>query len=148
MKHGWHHAINKTVRYYQTPFNLALILKEVSTYNNFLRDQVSMEIAAHRRQNNMIREENIFKSRMSTTANEHTPNGLDDNNINKDIKFTNEDKQIQPKKYMPITHLHVKKEDLEENNNKNSMLIDEDKNDQEEEDEMKENKSELKGMKD
>ena len=38
-------------------------------YNNLLRDQVTIDKAAHRRQNNMISEENIFKSRMSATEN-------------------------------------------------------------------------------
>ena len=30
MKHGWHKTFNNTVHYYQTPFDIALILEQVS----------------------------------------------------------------------------------------------------------------------
>ena len=36
-------------------------------------------------------DENIFMSKLRTTANECTPNELDDKNIDKDSKVTNDD---------------------------------------------------------
>ena len=75
MKCGWHQTINNTVFYYQAAFNIDVILEQVSNYNNVLREQVNMEKASCRRQNNMINEENIFKLRMSATANECMPKG-------------------------------------------------------------------------
>ena len=43
MKHGWHEALNKTVCHYQTPFDVALILEQVSKYNVILTEQIRME---------------------------------------------------------------------------------------------------------
>ena len=59
VNHGWYQTTNKTVCYCQTPFNVAVILEQVSNYDNVLRDQVDMEKATCVRQN--ISEENIFK---------------------------------------------------------------------------------------
>ena len=61
IKHGWFQTINNAVCYYKTPFNVAMILEQVSNCNNFLREQVSMEIAAKRRQNNMSSEEKLLQ---------------------------------------------------------------------------------------
>ena len=91
MKYGLCQTINNTVCYYQMPFSIALILEQVSNCNNLLREQVNMDKAACIRQNNMISEENTFKSRMSVTANECMPNELDDKNIDNESKITNED---------------------------------------------------------
>ena len=66
--------------YYQTPFNIALILEPVSNYNNVLRDQVNMEKSAYRIQNNIIR------SKMRETAKEHVSNGLNDGNLKNESK--------------------------------------------------------------
>ena len=104
IKHGWCQTINNTARYYQTLFIIAFILEQVSNYDIFLREQVKMEIAVHRRQNNMISEENIIKTRMSKTAKECAPNGLHDQNIDKDSKVANDDKCIQPEKCIPILY--------------------------------------------
>ena len=46
MKHRWCQTVNKTVYYYQTPFNVALILEKVSNYNDVLIEQVNMVKAA------------------------------------------------------------------------------------------------------
>ena len=37
MKHGWCQTTNNTVCCYQSPFNIALILEQVSNYNSLLR---------------------------------------------------------------------------------------------------------------
>ena len=39
MKHRWHQTINSTVHCYQTPFNISMILEQVSNYNNLLRHE-------------------------------------------------------------------------------------------------------------
>ena len=50
---------------------------------------------------------------MSATSNENIPNGLECKNIDNESKFANEDKQIQPKKCMPMNnflkHAKIKK---------------------------------------
>ena len=96
--------------YYQTPFNIAFILDQVSNYNNLLREHMNTEKASYVRQNNMISDENIFTSKLCATANEHAPKGLDKKSIDKDIKVTNDDIWMHPKKYIPITHFlkHIK----------------------------------------
>ena len=37
MKCWWNQTLNNTVCYYQTPFNVAVILEQMSNYNNTLR---------------------------------------------------------------------------------------------------------------
>ena len=37
IKHGWHQTINDTVNFYQTPFDISVILEYYSNYNNLLR---------------------------------------------------------------------------------------------------------------
>ena len=40
---GCYQIINNTVNYYQTLFNIALILEQASNYDNFLREQINNE---------------------------------------------------------------------------------------------------------
>ena len=82
-----------------------MILEQVSNYNNVLREQENMEKSAHRIQNNMISEENIFRPRMSATVNEYAPIFSDDMNVNNESKNMNEDKWFKPKKCAPINYL-------------------------------------------
>ena len=92
MKFRWHQTINNVVCCYQTPFNIALILEQVSNYNNVLREQVYIQEIACRRKNNMINEEHILKPRMNATSDKHAPNGLEDKNIENDSKVAKDDK--------------------------------------------------------
>ena len=108
MKHEWHPTINNTVHYYQTPFNVALILDQVSNHNNLLIEQMNTEKASCIRQSEMISDENIFMSKLCATANEHAPKELNDKNTNNYSKVTNDDIWIQPKKCIPITHFSEK----------------------------------------
>ena len=87
--------------YYQTPFNIALILEQISNYNNVLKEQANKEKSA-RIKNNMISEEHMIRLRMSPTAKEHTPNVSNDKNVNNERKSINEYKWVKPKKCMPI----------------------------------------------
>ena len=43
MKYGRHQMINNTVCYYQTPCNTALIVKQLSNYDNMLREQIETD---------------------------------------------------------------------------------------------------------
>ena len=97
MQHGWHQMINYTVCYYQTPHNIALILEQVSNYNNLMRDQMNVEKVTHIIQNNMISGENIFASKLCATANECVPNEFDKKNKYNDIKVTTYNNWIRPK---------------------------------------------------
>ena len=40
MKCGWHQMINNTVHYYQTACNITLIVKQLSSYDSVLREQI------------------------------------------------------------------------------------------------------------
>ena len=69
MKCGWGQTISNTVCYYQTPYNIALILEQVSNYKFLLREQIEMDKDAHAKQNNMISDENSVASKLCATAN-------------------------------------------------------------------------------
>ena len=40
MKYGWCQMIKNTLHYYQTPYNIALIVDQLSSYNSMLRDKI------------------------------------------------------------------------------------------------------------
>ena len=82
MKYGRCQIVNNSVYYYQTLYNVDLILKQVSNHNNVLRVQRFMEKSVWRIQNNVISEEHILRTRMSATEKELAPNVSDDKNKN------------------------------------------------------------------
>ena len=43
MKYGLYQMVNNTVYYCQTPYNVALIVEQLSSYNSMLREQIAME---------------------------------------------------------------------------------------------------------
>ena len=99
----------------------------------------------------MIRDENSFASKLYATANECTHNDLDKDNKDNDIKLTNYDNWLQPKKCIPITCFFKQtkrgnKSAIEENNNKHSILMCDYENEDEEDCEIKDNTSKLKMM--
>ena len=59
MKYGWCQAVNNVVCYFQTQFNIALILDKASNYNNMLRENEKIDKSEHRIQHNMSSDENI-----------------------------------------------------------------------------------------
>ena len=99
---------------YQITFNIALILEQMSNYNNVLREQVSMEKSAHEIQNDMISNNNIIRTRTRATSKEHVPNGLDDENVKNESKHMKEDKWVNIKKYTPINYFYITCEDKAE----------------------------------
>ena len=42
MKYRWYNAVNNIAYYYQTPFDIALVLEQVATHKNVLREQANM----------------------------------------------------------------------------------------------------------
>ena len=77
MKHRWHQTINNTVCYYQTLFDISLILEQVSNCNDLLREKIKTDKASCIGQNNMISDITSFMSNFAT-ANEHAPKGLNE----------------------------------------------------------------------
>ena len=106
MKHGWHRTFNNVVCCYQIPFNIALILEQVSNYNNVIRDQSSVKKSVHRTQNNVISDNDIFRTSMRATEKQYVPNDLDGDNLNNERKLMKEDKCVKLKKYMPINYFY------------------------------------------
>ena len=96
MKHGWYQIINKTVHYYQTAYDIALILEQVSNYNILLREQIEKEKDVLAKQDNMINDKNMHSSKLCASAKEHTPKRLDEKSKENDsnIKY---DAWIKPK---------------------------------------------------
>ena len=107
MECGWHQTINNTVCYYQTPYDIALILEQVSNYNILLREKIEMEKDTSTKQNNMISDENSYASKLCATANEHAPKRLEEKSEEIASKV-NYDAWIKPKKCVPITHFFQK----------------------------------------
>ena len=97
MKCGWCQTINNAVCCYQTPFNITLILEQVSNCNNLLREKMSIEKATCMNQSNVISDEKSFASKLRATENEHTPTGLEEKSEDNDSKVMNYDNWIQPK---------------------------------------------------
>ena len=91
MKHGWYQKINNAVCYCQRPFNVAVLIEQISNYNNALREQANMEKYACVIQINKSSEEKTCKSRISTTAKEHEPCASYYDNLNNESKHMNED---------------------------------------------------------
>ena len=82
MKHGWRQTINNIVHHYQTPFDVALILEQVSNHNNLLREKMNR---------------NMVVSKLSAIANEHVPNEMKDKNADKDCKIEKDERWTKPK---------------------------------------------------
>ena len=101
MKCGWCETIDNTVFYHQTPFNVAVILEQLSNYNNVLREQANMEKVACRMKINTMREEKMCRSRMRATTKDHEPHVSYDSNANKERKEMNEDRWVKPRYCAP-----------------------------------------------
>ena len=57
---------------YQTPFDVALILEQVSNHNEMLIEKIRMEKDTMRQQHNVIGDVKMFESTLNATAKEHT----------------------------------------------------------------------------
>ena len=77
MKYGWYETINDAAVCHETPFNVAVIVDQPSSYGNVLREK-----------NN---EGKMFDVRLSATAQEHMPR--DNTKVNNDSEAIEEKKK-------------------------------------------------------
>ena len=73
MQYRWYEIINNTVHYFQAPYNIALIVEQLSNYNVLLRKKNQNEKDEFGKQNNTIVDEHRHESNLCTTAPEHMP---------------------------------------------------------------------------
>ena len=104
MKHGRCETIHNTVFYHQTPFNIAVIIEQLSNYDKILREQANMEKAVCSMKINTMSEEKMCKSRMRATAKEHEPEVSYDANANKERTEMNEAKWVKPRNCVSINN--------------------------------------------
>ena len=93
---------------------------------------------------------NVFVSNFSITVSEHKPKEVKDKKIEKHCKVVKDERQIKPKKCMPITQFFKPCNNVEEsqaNENEHGILVDNDESYDEEEDEKKEHACNMKQMK-
>ena len=69
MKCGWCQMVNNAVHCYQTPYNIDLIVEQLSSYNNMLRGQIEME-EDEIQQNHKSSDVKRHESNLSASANE------------------------------------------------------------------------------
>ena len=64
MEYGFYKIINKTACYYETAFNITVILGQLSDCDNMLKEQADTRKDAQSAQRKMISEEHILKARL------------------------------------------------------------------------------------
>ena len=74
--------VNNAACYYQMPFNVSLVLQQVSNHDNVPREQENTGKAAYRIQNNVISKENIVRPNIGAATKECMPNVSNDKNVN------------------------------------------------------------------
>ena len=122
MKYGWYKTLKNTVHYYQTPFDIALILEQVSKHNVILIEKIRIEKDIRMQQHDMIGNVKIVESKLSAKAKEcmyetHEEK-KNDNNRNETMK---ENEWLTPKKGVTMKHvceIQGMKENENMNNNK------------------------------
>ena len=102
MKYGWHQIVNDTVHYFQMPYNIAVIVEQLSNYNMMVREQIAIEKDGFKKQNTLISDEIRYKSKLCTAASECTPKMQYDKSDGDDSKDNSA--WINPKKSTPITY--------------------------------------------
>ena len=75
MKHGWHQMVKNMVHYYQTPYDIALIVEQLSNYNSMLRGQIEME-EDDTQQNYASSNVNRYESKLRVSASEYFPKSV------------------------------------------------------------------------
>ena len=67
MKYGWCKTFNNTVHYHQTPFEIALILEQVSKHNAMLIEQIRTDKDIRMQQHDEIGERIQIKLKIKRT---------------------------------------------------------------------------------
>ena len=87
--------------YFQTPFNVALIIEQLSNYDMLLRENIEIDKYFFMKQNNMLCDESGHGTKLNALATEHTPKMKNNTSSGDCSKIDAE--WIQPKKSIPIT---------------------------------------------
>ena len=118
MKHGWHKTLKSTVCCYQTPFDIALILEQVSNHNVMLIEQIRMEKDTKTQQQDMIGDVKMFESKLSAKAKEHMHEGHEEKKNDNDRNETEKKNEwLQPKTGESMKYV-CKMQGMKENKNK------------------------------
>ena len=64
MKHGHYEKINNIINYYETDFNIAVILVKLSDYNVMLKEQADTRKDVKSAERKTISEEHVLKPKM------------------------------------------------------------------------------------
>ena len=76
-KHGWCQMVNNTVHYYQTPYNISLIVEKLSNYNSILREQIEMD-EDEIQQNYKSSDVNRYESKLSASETSYFPKRIEE----------------------------------------------------------------------
>ena len=79
MKYGHYEIINNKLCYYETYFNISVILGKLSYCNSMLKEQVDTIKGIKITQRKIISEEHVLKPKLRAKVNEHVPNTAEDN---------------------------------------------------------------------
>ena len=119
MKYGWCKTLNNTVCHYQTPFDIVLILEQVSNYNVILTEQLGIEKDTRRQKNERIGDVKTFESNLNAKAKDYMHEGHEEKKNNNERDETEKEKEwLQPKKGMTMKHVW-EMQGMKENRNRN-----------------------------
>ena len=91
--------MKNTVCCYQTPFDIALILKQLSNYNTMLIEQIIMEKDIRTQQHDVIGDVKTFESRLNAKAKECMCEGCEEKKNDNDRNETEKENEwLQPKR--------------------------------------------------
>ena len=138
MKCGWFKIVNGAVQCFQTPFNVALIVEQLSNYTIFLRENIEMDKDSCIKQKKTISGESIRGTKLNALGTECTPEM--NNNASAGDHSKDNDDWSKPIKMIPTTCFFKKCKNEKENvkgNNKHKVLIDECDDEEVDDDEIK-----------
>ena len=95
MKHGCFQIVNDAAHFFQTPYNIAVMLEQSSNYNTLLREKITIEKGCVK-QNTLINDGIRCKTKLCASASEHMPKMQHDKSNGDDSKDDNA--WINPKK--------------------------------------------------
>ena len=89
MKCGWYQIVNDTAHYLQMPYNIVVIVEQLSNYNMLLREKIAIEKDGFMKQSALINDEIRQKSNLFASATEHAPKIQYDKSDGDDSKVDN-----------------------------------------------------------
>ena len=119
MKHGWCKTVKNAACCYQTPFDVALILEQVSKHNVMTIEQIRMGKDIRMQQHDEIGEGKIIESKLRAKAKEYACEGHEQKKNDDDMNETViENEWMTPKKGMTMKHV-CEKQEMKENKSMN-----------------------------